>query len=199
MKSGQKIKLNKKSYPLYVGGSKEKNFLDRKEKGSSVVLEAQICADAFNARDVIWKADDPETVRLEEIENWAETDQVARKRVRALRTGITTVRAFLPNGDSAECIITVIDYYSRQTVSEIVLNTGELKLTIGDSAKLIAILYPEDLYGNGIRNDRLFWQSSAEDVAEVQNGTVTAIGEGKAVITAISADVGRTAACVITV
>lgn len=199
MKSGQKIKLNKKSYPLYVGGSKEKNFLDRKEKGSSVVLEAQICADAFNARDVIWKADDPETVRLEEIENWAETDQVARKRVRALRTGITTVRAFLPNGDSAECIITVIDYYSRQTVSEIVLNTGELKLTIGDSAKLTAILYPEDLYGNGIRNDRLFWQSSAEDVAEVQNGTVTAIGEGKAVITAISADVGRTAACVITV
>ena len=193
MKNGRKIGLNKRNYPLYVGGSAKKDFSDREEKGSSVVLEARIDTNAFNETDIVWRVDDPEIVRLEE------TGADRSKRVRAQRTGITLVRAVLPDGDSAECVITVIDYYSRLTVSEIVLNTGELRLAAGDSAQLTAILYPEDLYGNGILDGRLLWKSSAEDVAVVQNGKVTAVGEGKTVVTATSADVGRSTSCVITV
>lgn len=83
----------------------------------------------------------------------------------------------------------------KRAVKEISLNIKERTLYSGDSLELVATLTPADA-----SNLSVTWSSSDETVARVNNkGVVTALKGGEVVITAASADSGKTAQCKLTV
>lgn len=80
-------------------------------------------------------------------------------------------------------------------VSNITLNKNTLALTVGGSETLTATVYPENA-----TNKDVTWSSDNENAATVDaNGTVTAVGEGEAIITATTEDGKYTATCTVKV
>lgn len=80
-------------------------------------------------------------------------------------------------------------------VTEVRLDKTATTLVEGDTEELMATVMPENATDKGIE-----WKSSDESVATVsQNGLVTALKEGPAVITVITNDGGFTATCNVTV
>ena len=78
--------------------------------------------------------------------------------------------------------------------SAIELSESEKKLNVGKSFTITATVKPDNAW-----NRTVTWSSSDPSIATVdENGTVTAIAEGEAIITAESAD-GVTAECKVTV
>ena len=69
-------------------------------------------------------------------------------------------------------------------VTDIVLNKEEIELTVGKSEILEATVLPDDA-----SNKKVIWTSSNEEIVKVENGKVTALKEGEAVIT-VKADEG---------
>lgn len=92
----------------------------------------------------------------------------------------------------AKCKITVKKSFVPAT--SVTLNKTNASMEVGNSLKLTATITPANAtYKN------IIWVSSDEDVAEVSNGTVTAVGPGNATITAISGDGNARAKCNISV
>ena len=83
-------------------------------------------------------------------------------------------------------------------VTGVELNQGTADLILGDTEKdtvqLIATITPENA-----TNKDITWSSSAESVAVVDNGKVTAVAKGTAVITVTTANGGFTASCTVNV
>ena len=77
-------------------------------------------------------------------------------------------------------------------VESISLDQPYAMVTVGGTVKLTATVYPDNATFKTV-----FWKSSDATVAEVYNGTVKAIKEGSATITASAGE--QTATCVITV
>lgn len=186
------ISLDRVNYPLYVGNGSVTDFSNWDGYGSSFTLTATVSAPDYSSGDIEWNVENEDIANIVSIDG-------ASAVIRGRRTGVTTVTASLPNGESAGCAVTVIDNASRLTVETLSFNTDRLTLIPGGSAELIPITYPKDIYGLGMLNDKLLWTSSDTSVATVENGVITAQKNGTAVITAESADVGRTAECVVTV
>ena len=79
-------------------------------------------------------------------------------------------------------------------VTAIELSDSERTVTVGTSFTIAATVKPDDAL-----NRTIIWNSSDPSIATVdENGTVTAIAEGEAIITAESAD-GVKAECKVTV
>ena len=68
-------------------------------------------------------------------------------------------------------------------VEALVLNSESLDLTVGDSKKLEVTVLPDKA-----ENKAVYWTSSNNEVASVNNGIVIAVAPGTAVITVISDD-----------
>ena len=82
-----------------------------------------------------------------------------------------------------------------QHVTGISLNKTTLKLGIAKTETLVATIEPEDAC-----NKKIIWSSGDDTIATVdENGKVTAIAEGEAIITATTEDGGFTAQCTVTV
>lgn len=79
-------------------------------------------------------------------------------------------------------------------VTGVTLDQAELALYTGQSETLTATVTPNDA-----TNPNVTWSSDRSDVATVDNGVVTAVGEGTAIITVTTADGGKTATCAVTV
>lgn len=79
-------------------------------------------------------------------------------------------------------------------VTGITLSSDNLTLNAGESTSLTATVTPDNA-----GNKNVSWSSSAPSVATVANGLVSAIAEGKAVITATAEDGGFNATCTVTV
>lgn len=110
--------------------------------------------------------------------------------VTAISSGETVIRAAASNGVTAECKVTVI-----VPVDDITLDSAALKLNVGENRTLIPNVTPTDAY-----NKNVLWSSSDTTVATVdENGTVTAVSAGSAVITAETEDEGMKAFCDVTV
>lgn len=77
-------------------------------------------------------------------------------------------------------------------VSEVKLDKATLELLVGETATLTATVSPEDA-----TDKTVVWSSSDEKIAKVENGKVTAVAEGEAVITVKAGD--KTATCKVTV
>ncbi|MBO4476505.1 MAG: Ig-like domain-containing protein [Bacteroidales bacterium] len=79
--------------------------------------------------------------------------------------------------------------------SSVTLSKHDLSLTIGETTVLAATIEPA-----GATNTALSWSSTAPAVATVdQEGTVTAVGEGQAIVTVATLAGGKTDACVVSV
>lgn len=80
-------------------------------------------------------------------------------------------------------------------VKKVTLDEASVELKVGRTLTLTATVTPEDA-----TNKELEWTSSDESVATVENGVVTAIGEGRTVVKAVANDGGGAeASCVVTV
>lgn len=79
-------------------------------------------------------------------------------------------------------------------VTEVRLDKPSAELEVGGTLALTATVEPANA-----TNKDVSWSSSDENVATVENGTVTAVAVGTAVITVKTADGGKEAKCTITV
>ena len=111
-------------------------------------------------------------------------------KITAVAHGTATIKIIV-GGASASCKVTV-----TQAVTKITLNKTKLSLDVPETYQLTATITPSDA-----SNKNLIWSSSNESAATVdENGLVTAVGNGTAVIKAESADgSGISASCTVTV
>lgn len=79
-------------------------------------------------------------------------------------------------------------------VQSVGLNKTELALEVGKTGTLEAKVEPSDA-----TNKNVTWSSSNPEVATVDNGVVTAVSAGEAIITVTTEDGGKTATCKVTV
>lgn len=79
-------------------------------------------------------------------------------------------------------------------VSSVSLDKTSTTLEVGDEATLTASITPSNA-----DNKKVSWSSSNNDVATVNNGTITAVAKGTATITVTTEDGSKTATCEVTV
>ena len=80
------------------------------------------------------------------------------------------------------------------SVTGVSLNKTELLLEVGEAESLVAKVSPVNATNHNVR-----WKSSDTSVVTVENGLVTAVGEGTATITVTTSDGYETATCTVTV
>ena len=147
--------------------------LDRHEvnmtTGDSDTLVAAITPDNATDKSVTWISSDSTVVAVDENGN-----------ITALKAGTATITATSANNISDSCVITVTDSSSPVIpVESISLDRHEVDLTVGDSDTLVAAVTPDNA------TEDVLWASSDESVVTVdQDGNITAVGAGEAIIVA---------------
>ena len=148
--------------------------------GGSERLTATVNPSNATIRTFSWATDD---ASIATVDN---TGLVTAQRVG--RTNITVTTAC---GKTDVCVVTVNPIF----LTGIALNKSSLELHVGEQETLIVIFTPHNA-----TNQEVTWKSNDETVAIVdENGRVTAISEGPAIITATAAENGRTASASISV
>ena len=123
-------------------------------------------ADATLKEKVVWSSSDETIATIDESGI-----------ITAIKEGNATISATV-EGKKAECLVT-IDYVH---VSSIDISQSEATMYIGENIHLTATLMPTNVTYKTIE-----WTSSNEDVVMVSNnGEVTAVGKGAAIVTARS-------------
>ena len=145
---------------------------------SEKLVYATAPSDAETGFPVTWSSDNPDIVSVDQQGN-----------ITAKKLGEATVTATTENGLAATCRITVKPVME----TSIELDHETLTLLVGDTAKLKAALTPSNTTDKTIT-----WSSENEAVATVEEGTVTAMAPGNAVIKAKS-NSGLEAECKVTV
>lgn len=137
---------------------------------------------AYNAYNVDEgdNPDDPENVDVVRIN---EEGVVTSENIGRARVGVYIYNA--ANGAWIGELYTYVDVIENfQYVTAIILNETSIAAEEGESVQLIATIDPADA-----TDQQLAWSSSDESVATVdQNGLVTIVAEGSAVITATATD-----------
>ena len=112
--------------------------------------------------------------------------------VTAITPGEATITVTTEDGGyKATCKVVV----EKISVNNVYLNTNKIELVEGETEQLIATVLPEDA-----SNKKVTWTSSNLDVATVdENGLVTAVSGGKAIITVTTVDGGFEARCEVAV
>ena len=142
--------------------------------GNSDILTATVKPDDATDKSVKWSSSDASIVKVD------------NGKVTALKSGTATITATAGIW-VAQCIVTVL--VETESIS---LDKSELTLAIDETATLTATITPADASDKNIT-----WTSSNEQVADVYDGTITAIAPGTATITAECS--GKKAECKVTV
>ena len=109
--------------------------------------------------------------------------------VTAVSAGSAVIKA-TAGGKTAECAVTVQD--PEVAVDHVELSANTLSLKTGETGQLTATVSPANA-----THKEVTWTSMNDAVATVENGTVTAVSAGSAVIKATAG--GKTAECTVTV
>lgn len=149
--------------------------------GQDTLLVATVSPNKATDASVIWYSDNP---KVASVENGLVSAKSCGK---ALITVETVEGEF-----TAFCTVTVIP--DRIPVNSISLDRDTIQLVIGKSDTLHVTVLPDDATDKDVT-----WSSSDERIITVNEGIITAVGLGKAVVTAAVADSGMIAECVITV
>ncbi len=148
------------------------------EMGKTLTLKATVSPETASDQSLQWYSED-EDVAI--VENGVVTPA---------SNGETTIRVLTNDGNfEASCIVTVIT-----KVNNITLDFKQADLFCGTSLQLNPTIEPETA-----SNRTVSWYSDNEKVATVQNGLVTAVGNGTANIIVTTEDGAFTASCQITV
>ncbi len=125
---------------------------------------------------------------------WSSSDESIAKisqdgTITALTRGKTTITATAENGSTASCDVTV-----TREIGSVILDKSSISLDKGESTKITATI-PTDTDGD----KTISWTTSDSSVATVSNdGTVTAVDRGEAIITATTSN-GKKAICAVNV
>ena len=144
-------------------------------KGQSETLIATVKPDDATDKTVSWSTSDP---GIATVDN--------NGKITAVAGGDVTIKANAGEKE-ATCAVSVI-----VPVISITLDQNSVTIEEGKTAILTATVNPEDASDKNVT-----WSTSDASVATVENGTVTAVKEGSATITAKAAD--KTAECKVTV
>ena len=146
--------------------------------GQTQVLAATVSPDNATDKTVTWNSS-----------NVVVASVSAEGVVRAVSAGTATISATAGNF-TADCSVTVV-----MSVASVSLNKTELTIEKGKSETLTATVSPSDATDKTVS-----WKSSNTSVVTVdQNGRVTAVNAGSAVITVTTNDGSKTATCKVTV
>lgn len=131
-------------------------------------------------KNVIWTSSDTSVAEVDD-----------NGLVKALSAGNTTITATTEDGGlTATCEITV-----TVPVTGISLNKQETSMYVGDTEQLVATIMPENA-----TNKNVTWLSDKTDIVTVsEDGLITGISEGKAVVSVTTEDGSFTASCAVTI
>ena len=146
--------------------------------GREVQLTATILPDNTDVKTLTWESSAPEIAMVN-------NDGL----VTGVAVGNATITVKTSNGKTAVCEITVV-----VGVESVTLDQTEATLDVGGTVTLTATVLPENA-----GNKNVTWHSSAENVATVENGVVTAKAAGTAVISVLTEDGNKEATCTVTV
>ena len=167
--------------------------------GEQTTLIATITPDNATNKSVTWKSDNTEAAT---VENGVVT---------AVGEGKANITVTTVDGNkTATCMITVLPEEEPEpepeptpepdpepeviNVESVALNSQNEELKIGETTTLVATVMPSNA-----TNKKVVWSSDNTNVATVNNGVVTAVGEGSANIKVTTEDGNKTATCMITV
>ncbi len=146
--------------------------------GASYTLIPTVLPANATDRQVKWSSSNEKTVTVSD-----------RGVIQAIAEGTSTIKAEA-GGKSATCAVTVEK--TIVAVTEVTLDRTSLTLKVNETFTLSATVAPENATDKAVK-----WTTSDSGVVRVSNGTVTAVGEGTAKITA--AEGGKSASCTVTV
>lgn len=149
-------------------------------EGETLRLTATVLPVNATNKTVIWRSSDPSVATVKD------------GLVTGVYEGTATITARAVNGKTADCQITV-KAPSYIPVETITLSKDELTIAEKESADLTADILPKRATDKTVA-----WSSSNASVAAVNDGTITGIAEGTAIIAAKAAD-GKSATCQVTV
>ncbi len=146
--------------------------------GASYTLIPTVLPANATDRQVKWSSSNEKTVTVSD-----------RGVIQAIAEGTSTIKAEA-GGKSATCAVTVEK--TIVAVTEVTLDRTSLTLKVNETFTLGATVAPENATDKAVK-----WTTSNSGVVRVSNGTVTAVGEGTAKITAAAG--GKSASCTVTV
>ena len=147
-------------------------------KDDSYTLTPILNGEAIRAKYVTWTSSDSHTA------------SVSRGRVKGRGSGTVVITASY-EGMEATCVVLATNY---KKVSKVRLDRSRLTLALNAAIQLNATIRPADAH-----DQSLIWVSSNPEVASVdENGMVSGLSGGRAVITAISSN-GKHDRCKVTV
>ena len=152
-------------------------------EGSSEKLTATVEPTNATNKNVTWSSDH---------EAIATVDQNGTVTARNGGQAIITVTT-ADGSKTATCTVNV-RVHIGVPVQSVGLNKTELALEVGKTGTLEAKVEPSDA-----TNKNVTWSSSNPEVATVDNGVVTAVSAGEAIITVTTEDGAKTATCKVTV
>ena len=168
---------------------------DELEIGETVALVATVMPSNATNKNVTWSSDN---TNVATVNNGV---------VRAVGEGSANITVTTVDGNkTATCMITVLPEEEPEpepeptpepeviNVESVALNSQNEELKIGETTTLVATVMPSNA-----TNKNVVWSSDNTNVATVNNGVVTAVGEGSANITVTTVDGNKTAVCKITV
>lgn len=142
-------------------------------------ITANVLPDNTTDKNVKWSSNDEKIVTVED------------GKLKAVGYGKTTITAASTLGNAkAGCDVVVFRH-----VDDLSFSHSRYSIYIGDKVKVEYSVMPEDA-----TNKKISWRSSAPEVAIVNDeGEVTGMGRGSAIITATSEDMGKESECKIDV
>lgn len=145
-------------------------------------LTATVLPENAQNKNVAWSSDNTDVATVSDGE------------VVAVNPGTCNIICTLTDDSkvSASCAVTVKE---PTKVSTIELEKDVLLLNVGDTFSLEANVFPENAYNQSVE-----WETTNSDVAKVDDGNITAVGEGECDIICTAADgSGVSAICHVTV
>ena len=146
-----------------------------------VALVATVQPDTYTSKDFTWSSSNKSVATVDE-----------EGKVTAVANGTATITVSAKDGSglTARCAVTV-----RTHVSSITLNRNEATINVGSTLSLSATISPSTA-----SNKTINWSSDDTSIATVNtSGKITAVGPGRATITATTVDGELTASCNVTV
>ena len=149
--------------------------------GKSDTLDVTFTPKNVSNKDVEWESNN---------EKIATVDENGKVTAKKIGTALITVKAKEGN-KKATCKVTV----SEKEEINVKLNKTEITLEEGKSEHLNATITP-----NNDSNKGIAWSSSDKSIVTVNNGKITAVGEGEATVTVTSiVDRSKSATCTVKV